>query len=676
MRTLIVPTCLACAALARAEVTLPPVLSDHMVLKRGESTAIWGKATPGEKVSVTLADRQAFAQADGDGRWRTALDLRGVSDGPHEMVVKGDTEIRVQDILVGEVWVASGQSNMQFLLRGALGADKELAALRNSGLRHFKVAVNPSLEPLEDCAGTWEVAGPETIGNFTAVGYFFALALQKELNVPVGLLNASLGGTAAESWISPEGLLKNPELAPVAKAQWKAAREYPALKAAWIADFETWTKTYGRSDSRRGDPAAYAAVDADLTGWTTTRIPGSVSKGAPGARWFRKTVEIPPAGAGRPLFLLLGEIDGFEEIYWNGERIGHLTPETHPGASHPRRYDVEPRRVKAGKNVLAIRVYSPFNPAGLAGRVLKAGQRALTGEWETKAEYELPLDNVPPPPLQPPGLRREAGIAASLFNGMIHPLLPFSISGVIWYQGEGNASRASQYRTTFPDLIKDWRERWGRADLPFYFCQLAGHGKKLAEPEAGNWAELREAQASALSLPHTGQAVLWDLGESANVHPSNKKDAGERLARIALAKTYGKDVPFSGPVFQEASVESGTLRVRFAGAAGGLVARPLPETYPVSLSENRTAPLVRYSPDSTLEGFAVCGADGQWFWADARIEGDDVVVWSKQVPEPRFVRFAWADNPTANLYDGAGLPAAPFRTDDQPLSTRKRKYQP
>lgn len=676
MRALMVGVCLACVAVARAEVSLPAIISDHMVLKRGESTAVWGKAAPGATVTVSLANRSADAKADEHGRWRVALDLREVSTGPHDLVVKAGNEIRVRDVLVGEVWVAAGQSNMQFELRGALEAEKELAAPANPGLRHFKVTVNPSPEPAEDCEGSWVVAGPTTVGDFSAVGYFFALALQETLQVPVGIINATLGGTAAESWMSAEGLRRDPELAPVAETQWKAAREYPALKATWPGEFEAWAKAHGRSDERRGEAAAFAATEADVTDWAVVRLPGNVPDGAPGARWFRRIVGIPEEQAAKPLFLILGEIDGFEEVYWNGDLVGKLTPETHPGASFPRRYDIPPSKVKAGKNVLAIRVFSPFHPAGLAGRVFKAGRQLINGEWQTKAEYAFSGDGVPPPPAQPAGPRRDAGTAASLFNGMIHPILPFSISGVIWYQGEGNASRAWQYRTTFPGLIADWREKWGRHDLPFYFCQLAGHGKKLPEPKTENWAELREAQTHALSLPHTGQAVLWDIGESANVHPSNKRDVGDRLARIALAKTYGKDIPCSGPVFEKATVENGSIRIRFAQTSGGLVARPLPETYAVSLAQGRTAPLVRNCPGSELEGFALCGADGQWFWANAQIEGNDVVVRSDKVPEPRFVRFAWADNPTANLYNGAGLPAAPFRTDDQPLSTRTRKYRP
>lgn len=661
---------------ARADVVLPAILSDHMVLEKSSATAVWGKADPGEEVAITLAGQSASTTAGEDGRWRLTLDLKEAEAGPHEMVVKGKNEIRVRDVVVGDVWVAAGQSNMQFTLRGAAGADAEMAAPANPMLRHFKVKVVPSPDPLEDCEGKWEITGPDTVGDFTAVGYFFAKTLQKNLDVPIGLINASLGGTAAESWTSPDGLRKEPELGPVAEAQWKEAREYPERRKNWEAGFAEWTKTTNRADRREGAPSDFAAMDAGPEGWTTITLPGPLSGGESGARWFRKTVEIPERLAGRQLPLVLGEIEGFEEVYWNGELIAALTPETHPGAPHPRRYDIPAKLLKPGTNVLAIRVFSPATPGGLQGRVFKVATISLKGEWLTRVEYTFPGPPPPPPPVQPPGPRRDSGTAASLYNGMIHPITPFTIKGVIWYQGEGNASRAWQYRKTFPRLIQDWREQWKNPELPFYFCQLANHGKKEPAPSDGNWAELRDAQSLALALPGTGQAVLLDLGEGEGIHPVRKKEVGERLAQIALARTYGRSVPYSGPVVKSSAVEGNTIRLQFTHTDGGLVARPLPEKHDLNIPEGRTAPLIRNSPESELEGFAICGKDGQWVWAKARIDGNDVLVWSDSVPEPAAVRYAWADNPTANLYNGAGFPAGPFRTDDFPLTTTPRKYQP
>ncbi len=656
-------------------VVLPAILSDHMVLEKSASTVIWGKADPGENISIALAGQSATAKTGDDGRWKTSLDLSQAAAGPHEMVVKGNNEIRVRDVMIGDVWLASGQSNMQFILRGALGDAEELAAPPNPMLRHFKVKVTPSLDPLDDCEGAWEIAEPKTAGDFTAVGYFFAKALQKELGGPVGIINSSLGGTASESWTSGDGMLKDPELGAAASAQWKEAKGYSEAKRKWEEEFAAWTKSVDRPDRRKGNASEFAAVDADLSGWKTLKLPGAAPGALPGARWFRRTVEVPANRVGKDLFLVLGEIEGFEEIYWNGELIGSLTPETHPGAPYPRRYDVPGAKVKAGPNVLAIRVFSPATPGGMVGRVFKAGTAGLMGDWLTRVEYEFPGPPAVPMPVQPPGPRSPQGVASALYNGMIHPILPYTIEGVIWYQGEGNASRAWQYRTAFPLLIADWREKFGRADLPFYFCQLANHGKKISEPVTENWAELREAQSLALKLPHTGQAILIDLGEGGNIHPANKRDVGERLAKIALAKTYGKSVPYSGPVMESSSIEGNKVRVRFGHTDGGLVARPLPENENIFVPEGRTQPLVRNSPDSEVEGFAICGKDGKWVWADAKIDGNDVVVWSDKITEPFAVRYAWADNPTANLYNGAGLPASPFRTDSFPLGTLARKYK-
>jgi sialate O-acetylesterase len=261
-----------------------------------------------------------------------------------------------------------------------------------------------------------------------------------------------------------------------------------------------------------------------------------------------------------------------------------------------------------------------------------------------------------------------------LFNAMIHPLLPYAIKGVIWYQGEGNAVRSWQYRTAFPLLITDWRAQWKQGDLPFYFCQLASFEARQPQPGDNAWAELRDAQSAALKLPKTGQAVLIDIGEANDIHPRNKKDVGERLAKIALANDYGKDIPFSGPVYQSFKVDGGGIRLNFIHTDGGLVARPLPPTYDVQTLTGTTAPLGRNSPNSELEGFAICGDDRKWVWADAKIEGDTILVVSAEVPAPVAVRYAWAGNPTCNLYNGAGLPASPFRTDDFPATTRDEKW--
>ncbi|TSA37416.1 MAG: sialate O-acetylesterase [Verrucomicrobiaceae bacterium] len=481
---------------AWAEVKLPAIISDHMVLKKGLGIRIWGKEDPGVTVTVTLGDNSTKTVAGPDGRWSALLDLSAAKAGPFDLTVEGKNKVVVHDVLVGEVWLASGQSNMAFFLEKQTGSAEEIASPANPALRQFQVTRAEPPQPAEDGQGTWTVASPETSGKFSAVGYFFQKQLNKELGIPVGIISTGIGGSACEAWISPQSIETDPHL--------KQARE--------------------------------ASIQARLT--ATKAI-------------FRSRTE-----------------------------------------------------------------------------------------------------------------------PSCLFNGMIHPLVSYTINGVIWYQGETNVPRAWQYRSAFPMLIKDWRTQWNQPDLPFYFCQLANFKPKLATPDESADAELRESQSLALNLPNTGQAVLIDIGEAGDIHPKNKKDVGDRLARIALANCHGKKIPFSGPVYQSMKIEGGKIRLMFAHTDGGLVAKPLPATYDVKTDAGVTAPLVRNSPKSALEGFAICGADHKWVWADAKIDGGSVVVWSDQVPQPVAVRYAWASNPTCNLYNGAGLPASPFRTDDERLTTR------
>ena len=665
-------------AVAWAEVKLPPIISDHMVLEKSAATAIWGKADPGEDVTVTLGGSAATATAASDGKWRVTLDLSQSPPGPLELKINGKNELTVRDVVVGEVWVAAGQSNMQFMLKDELNAAQEIPQSANSMLRHFKVEHIASVDPLEECQGQWVIAGPATSADFTAVGYYFGKALQKDLGVPVGLINASWGGTQSEAWTSAEALSTDPELKTSVESQLKLAREYPALQKDFLQDYEAWLRDHQREDRPSADAASFAIGEPQ--GWTPVQVPGPiVGNGLPsaGAVWVRRDISMTAREAGRNLILILGEVEGYETVYWNGQLVGQTKWQDQSGAAAQRRCEIPGSLVKEGKNTLAVRVYSPAGEPKLLGKVIKAGSQMLKGEWLAKTEFSLPALSAEARaalPSPPPAPRMAQGVAGALFNGMIHPILPYTIKGVIWYQGESNATRAVQYRKAFPILINDWRARWRQPEMPFYFCQLANYMAKKAVPEDSRWAELREAQTMALKLPHTGQAVLIDIGESEAIHPLNKKDAGERLAKIALANDYGRKTAVSGPLFEKADIEGNKIRIRFAHTEGGLVAQSLPPTYNVSLPTRQTAPLTRNSPTSELEGFAICGKDGKWVWAQARIDGNDVIVWSDQVPEPAEVRYAWADNPTANLYNGAGLPASPFRTDTFPELTRHLKF--
>ncbi|MFA6961594.1 MAG: sialate O-acetylesterase [Opitutaceae bacterium] len=673
----------------RADVTLPDIFSDHTVLQKSSRTAVWGEAAPGEKIAVRIGPSvPAATTAGADGRWRVTLDLRDCPTGPFDLKVRGDNEVTSKDVMVGEVWICSGQSNMEMKLSQTADAPAEIAASANPLLRVFQPKRQTPATPAETLHGRWVVSAPDTAGGFSAVGYYFAKTVQASVPGAVGLVDTSWGGTPAEAWISSAGLDTVSDLK-VRKDAILAEQPQAAQSLRTFArDYADWSARYDRGGPPAADPALYAGPDVDVDDWKSVTLPGMLSAaGLPdsGAVWLRREVDIPANRAGTYLPLLLGELNDFDAIYWNGKKIGETT-ETASTSFNPdlaptrnRRYDVPGDQMKAGRNTLAVRLLSPGGGAGIKAHAMTAGWNIpLGGEWRAKVEFEfppLPAAAVAAYPHRPAWPVMGHYTATYLYNGLVHPLADLTLRGVLWYQGEANVGRAWQYRETFPLLVADWRRAFHRPDLPFYFCQLANFQAKNSDPAAGSaWAELREAQAGALALPGTGMAVLIDIGEEQDIHFRDKRDAGVRLAAVALAKTYGRPVPCDGPVYRSTMVEGGRLRLRFAPAEGGLVARPLPEVYQPKSSYAATKPLIRNSPDSELQGFAVCGDDHRWKWAQAKIDGGDVVVWSPEVLAPRYVRYAWADNPTCNLYNAAGFPPAPFRTDDFPATTAGRKF--
>ena len=664
-----------------ADIQLPALISDFMVLKKSAQTPIWGRADPGEKITVTLASQTVSTQSDPDGRWKVIFNLEKSAPGPFDLIVQGIAQkITVSDVLIGEVWVASGQSNMEWSLKFTENAKKEIAASTNSNIRQFTVKKNPSVQPLDNTEGRWEIASPETTANFSAVGWYFAKKLQTELQVPIGILHSSWGGTPSEAWTSPDAIDSVPDLQTTRERQLAQVTEYPLRRKTFVEDLQAWTKKHQREDTPTPDAPPFAASDLSTQDWVKVLLPGVVK--APGlaeagAVWLRKEVIFPEAPSRAPGFVL--PINGFDRVYWNGKLLAQTTADIFPGLGFVRRggsYMVPRDAIQKGSNTLAIRLYQPVAPAVFFGQPA-LGNIVLTGEWLAKTEIAFPA--LPPEilataPVAPPQPAERQYLASFLFQGMIHPLLSYAISGAIWYQGESNVARAWQYRTAFPLLINDWRRQWNQGDFPFYFCQLANFTAKNSAPVESPWAELREAQAKTLSLPNTGMAVLIDIGESDDIHPINKKDVGERLARIALARDYGKKISYSGPMLDSATFENGRAILTFKYADGGLVAQPIPKNYPVRLISGQTAPLVRNSPRSELEGFAICGEDKKWVWANAKIDGDRVVVSSAKVGAPIAVRYNWADNPSGNLSNGEGLPASPFRTDDFPAVTLDVKY--
>jgi sialate O-acetylesterase len=669
------------SAIATADVSLPPVISTHMVLQKCSSVPIWGSAAPSEHVVVTMNGVKGQTDAASDGKWRVKLDLHDQSAGPFDLTVQGKNLLTVHDVLVGEVWLCGGQSNMEMPVKRTMDAEKEVAASANSQIRLFQCKAHFALTPQDQVDGTWTIAGPTTTGNYTAVGYYFAKKVNHELRVPVGLLSCNFGGSAIESWMSIDALAQDADLKTSAESLLHFATVYPQALKDYQSQFAAWQAKYHREDKPAADPAAFAAPDVSTIDWKPARSKEpSPANGLPdaGAVWFRTTVDVPTGQAGIYLPLHLTGVHDFDTVYWDGHKIGSTTADQTTSFndsianSLTRRYDVPGTLVKSGSATLAIRVFAPAGGIGFSGV-----SGAPAGPFLTKVEYALPaLDPaaVKSYPQHPPIPAGERNLATTLYNGMLHPLIPYAIRGVLWYQGEANVGRAVQYRKAFPLLIKDWREKWGEGDFPFYFCQLANMQSKRSTAGDSATAELREAQTMALSLVNTGQAILIDLGEADDVHFRNKKEAGERLARIALANSYGKAIPFSAPMYDSMTVEGISIRLHFSRVDQGLVAKQLPAIYALKSTLPADQPLIKNSPDSELQGFMICGNDRKWIWANAKIDAQTVLVSSPQISHPVAVRYAWADNPTCNLYSSAGLPVCPFRTDDFPLVTAKNKY--
>ncbi|MGQ9462344.1 MAG: sialate O-acetylesterase [Candidatus Fervidibacter sp.] len=640
---------------------LPAIFGDHMVLQSKMPVPIWGWAAPREEVAVIVKGKlYRVTKAAPDGCWMVKLPPQPPG-GPYELIVRTRNETtRFVDVLFGEVWICSGQSNMEWPVQWAQNAQQEIATANFPQIRFFIVEKAIALEPKSDCKGRWVVCSPETIGVFSAVGYFFGREIHKQLKVPVGLIGTYWGGTPAESWTELEELESDPDLRTILDRLPRTEEELKRLQDKYEREMEEWRKKALLADTgNKGERLGWASPDFKDSDWAIMNLPRnweSVSEemNIDGAVWFRKVVTIPEDWTGKDLLLSLGLIDDYDVVYFNGEKIGSTGQDTPNSWTVQRRYIVPGRLVKAGPNLIAVRVFDVWGYGGFRGTPeqmmlgLVDGNKAsisLSGEWKFKVEFARPAREVPQQP-QPPV---NNWTPTALFNAMVAPLIPYAIRGVIWYQGESNVGRAYQYRKLFPTLIKSWRRNWGQGDFPFLFVQLANYLKRKLDPTESAWAELREAQLLTLkTVPKTGMAVAIDIGEANDIHPRNKQDVGKRLASAALAVAYGRKVVYSGPIYRSMRIEGNKIRLFFDHVGSGLVAK-----------------------GGELRGFAIAGKDGKFVWANAKIEGDTVLVWSEQVPEPVAVRYGWADNPDCNLYNKEGLPASPFRTDDFPGITVK-----
>lgn len=653
----------------QAQIKLQPMFSDNMVLQQKTTAPLWGEvAQPGTQVTVTTSwnKRSYTVQSDAKGKWRVEVPTPKAG-GPFEITISTPQETRtLKNVLIGEVWLCTGQSNMEMPLAGWGQIDnfeQEIAnADRYPNIRIINMKKVISPVPREDIAAFtegWEVCSSKTIPEFSAAGYFFGVNLQKSLGVPIGLIATNWGGTLAESWTSEESLRQLPYF----NEGIDKVKQMPADLDAQRQQYEQEERAYWQllseaEEGKEGGKFLWAATDLNDGLWGLLPQPGKVEEtglpGFDGAVWIRKTIEIPEHWSGQELTLSLGAIDDEDNTFFNGVEIGHTD-----SWFAPRTYTVPAELVKGGKATVAIRIMDTGADGGLTGKSdqlyigLKEGNGAegqrmsLAGDWKYKVS--LDMRNFPPRPVNMAG---NPNVPTVLYNSMLNPLRSYALKGAIWYQGESNVDRAFQYRELLPVMINDWRKQWGSM-IDFYIVQLANFMRRQTQPEASTWAELREAQMwTAQHLEHTGIATAIDIGMENDIHPKNKQEVGRRLALAALAQTYGKKVDYSGPVYKDYRIEGNKIRLFFDHVEKDF-RLPLP---------------------SGQSSFTIAGADQQFHWAQMEVEGNTVVVWSDRVPFPVAVRYAWANNPDTDglLYNTADLPLFPFRTDEWPGITVPR----
>ncbi len=626
--------------------------SDNLVLQRNRCNVIWGWDTPHQRIVLKVSGVdgvvEATSLADNTGCWQLICP-KLPEGGPYTLMIDGSSQITLNNVLVGEVWLASGQSNMEWRLSAINDAEATIARAHTPRIRLFTVehtasdGVNPTVE------GTWVECSPDTAESFSAVGYLFARELHERLGVPIGILNASWGGTPIEAWTSLSALRQVIDLPSVLAKQQEAASRAEAIGAAAVEQVVKWENEMLPADPGNvGAQKGWADSDFDDKEWASMRVPCPwQTRGLKhnGVVWFRRAIEIPADWVGRELVLTLGAIDDFDTTYFNGRQIGAHPKGTPEAYCIRRRYVVPKELVRTNRAVISVRVFDHFGEGGFMGpasemRLCLAHDASnsihLAGEWKYKVEHAIPLvpssvfQSYPHLDLPLPQYRLSA-----LFNGMLAPLIPFGIRGVIWYQGESNVDQHQRYRDLMIAMVRDWRGRWGLGQFPFLFVQLPNYRG------GADWPYMREAQTQALCEPNTAMAVTIDVGDPDDIHPRNKHPVAHRLALHALALCYRQDQQAAlGPVLSQVEIVGSRAHVRFANAHG--------------LNAGGAAEVL---------GFELAGSNGIYHPARATIDADRVIVKSDEVPSPVNVRYAWSDAPAVNLCNATGLPAMPFRTD-------------
>ncbi len=634
-----------------ANISLPKIFGDNMVLQRDKPVRIWGWAAAGEKITVQFNQQKKNTKTDKAGKWEILL-APEAAGGPYQLIVQGKNELVIQNILVGEVWICSGQSNMEMPIAGwgkINNYEKEIATADYPMIRQFDVPNTVSTSLKDDVsAGEWKQCSPATAAEFSATAYFFAREVYNYLKVPVGLINTTWGGTQSEAWTSQQGFEQSERFKDIA-AIMKSGSIEKLSKERNEAILANIKKAQGGLDNVNTNE--WKNSNFDDSQWPLMKLPGVWEErgfpGLDGTAWFRKTITISEADADKAGVIELAKVDDADETYINGVKVGSTQQ-----WDELRRYTIPAGVLKAGKNVIAVRVVDNQGGGGIYGdditMRLTIGQTiiSLAGDWKFRIESILNKDAGAMGPNDFPGI---------LFNSMINPLLPYTIKGAIWYQGETNAGRAYEYRTAFPLMITDWRQHWKQGDFPFFFVQLSTFGSATANSNNGsNWAELREAQAMTLSLPNTGMAVTTDIGDPKDIHPKNKQDVGKRLAYIALHDVYGKQGECMGPVYQSMNKVGDRIDISFTHTGSGWLVKDKYEY---------------------IKGFEIAGADKKFHFAKALINGNKITVWCDEVPQPVAVRYNWADDASeGNLFNKEMLPAAPFRTDDWEGVTIRNRY--
>ncbi|MFC4212323.1 sialate O-acetylesterase [Pedobacter lithocola] len=635
--------CLSCLSLSGfATIKLPSLVGNNMVLQREKPIKIWGYGTPGEKIVVLFAGKEFKATTASLGKWKITMP-KMKAGGPYQMVLNGENKIILSNILIGDVWLCSGQSNMEFNLQDVLNADREVMDANFPEIRLYNVDKQISLSEQENTKGSWNLCTSNNAKYFSAVGYFFGRRINQDLKVPIGLINASWGGTVIESWISKEGLIDEETFGK--KAQEVAKFDTAAYNLKQRLLNNQWLKNFNLQDEGFKS-GSYIWADANSSDWNNISMPnGWEFTGKPdlsemdGIVWFKKEIELNAQDLKNNAILNLGVILNADKTFFNGVLIG----KTDDAWGKVRSYNIPKKLLKIGKNIITVRIE---NYGGDGGFSKKADQfyintneitTTLAGEWKYKIGYKLTTYNRPEKQINPNTL------PTLMYNNMISPIVNLSIKGVLWYQGESNWDRGYQYRELFPRMISDWRTKFEDQDLPVLFVQLANYHKKNDNPTDSYLAEVREAQDLTQKVKNTGMVTAIDVGDAANIHPKNKQEVGRRLALLAEKQVYNLDVDSLSSAYEGFKINDKLIQLKFKNVYDGLK-----------------------SKSGVPGNFQICGANRVWYWANAEIASKNTInVSSEDVQKPIAVRYAWEDNPAeANIINSKGLPLFPFRTDD------------